>query len=1045
MLVRLIQIYQDTKNIIETSHNRKNHLIAIIDFFNESEKLDFFPPHKSFILEFAPILIKIFKFSNINFIDPDYLISSKKILNYSLKIITDNTFLDEIVTIKDNINLQLLKMYFYLGEIEDGLSILKDILTESGINTYPISNKIDNESLRVENEYDKVSSKTTRSFSDNRYALAKKDLYSENRTFEILKEIKYEIERFSLFSDSEINIMLVEEDGYTNNFYGLLQELSCLTLPESKILTDKIELENIVDADDEHLNKSFEDILNAVKGILKRNGNAIRFEKIVFKLRFQNLKGIYKGASFGVGATILILCNYLKYNHHITSYKICNSAAFTGSIDGKGNLLPLHEDSIKAKVSSAFFSWIKYCVIPESNIQTATIIIEDLRKKYPKKEFNLIPVNNVGKIFNNSSIIKEKKENYYNYTKSFVKRNSIWSWSISSALFLIFGLLIAMRILPKDIKPLPNLVSSMYAIYSPDRDTNWIFKNRDFFGGDTINFGDVAIGDYWSPKIDFWNNSRNTENFTFELTGKDKDDFELLWGVEADQPNAPSIIVPDIIQRLFIKFRPVGSIGQKNAYLLLKNTNNEVTKTISLKGNAERYCGYSMKFENIDDQLVLDPKSNILGEDFTLSFWIKPLNNFKNSPENMYQVLADDNGSNSKFYLHIYEDSSVALHISARKSNYSSYLILKTNNKINFGQWNYIGISYFKGKSYLILNDEYISKYDSNIVIRPIEDLIYFGSNLHPSKREKQKPQGLNGSLLIDEFKIWNKSFNPDNIIKNRFVKFDGEESNLILYYDFDEANYSMVFDLTGDDYWSQLYGSIKRCLDNAPIENQVNENKISTENTSNNVLKLSKKGLMYSSKNLFKNSSSFTIQMDAKFENIDSTLNNRILFFNMQPEFNFMYNISYDTIHFDIANRITNYFIKTKAKFDMDKNWHRYTFMYSIENDNAELFIDGKLILYADSIKAKYDISRWFYVMSFGNYYFFFAPRYLGSTVCIDNIKIFDRVLNEVDIFSNNKIGLLANWTFDNYDKELVFDEINNTPAFLWENYEIIKDKIPY
>ncbi|MCX7833292.1 MAG: hypothetical protein N2490_03695 [Ignavibacteria bacterium] len=83
-------------------------------------------------------------------------------------------------------------------------------------------------------------------------------------------------------------------------------------------------------------------------------------------------------------AGVLIACDYFSFTNRIIRNKINNSAAFTGIVDSEGNIKPVSSDSISAKITAAFFSWVKYCVIPKGNYYEAIDIVNKSKDAIPK-------------------------------------------------------------------------------------------------------------------------------------------------------------------------------------------------------------------------------------------------------------------------------------------------------------------------------------------------------------------------------------------------------------------------------------------------------------------------------------------------------------------------------------------------------------------------------------------------------------------------------------------------------------------------------------
>ncbi|MCX6165852.1 MAG: hypothetical protein NTU73_13490 [Ignavibacteriae bacterium] len=826
MILDLIKKYRETKTYLKSSQSSRRKLIAIINFFKDCERLNHYPPNASFIIEFTPIIINIFKTSSVNFISPEYFESSKLILTPAKNYYKDEIILNQINITLDYINMHLLKLYFYLGEYEEGLIVLQKMV--SGSSYKEVANDNIQSDIRRKKE--------SKSKNVNKYSIVSKDFFKKYRAFEILEEIKYELDRLNSFSSEEINVLLIEDANYNDNKnnFGVIQSFIC-DIAKGKNQNNIFQFDNITDLDEDTLHNSLGDLQSVLKLLIQKFNKKILPHNILIDLHFNNLSGIYKGSSFLLPAAILSFCNYQKYINNICSFKINSSAAFSSSLDSKGNLVKLPYDSLKIKTHTAFYSWIKYIIIPKENLYDAKDIYKELHLKYPKKELNIIGIENVTDIFGHNEIINIKKDTVYNHTKKFVKRNSTLSLTVFSLFILFLGVFLALKIIPRDIKPLPKPESEMYLIYAPDRDTSWIFKNENLFSGDTIDFGDVAIGDQWYPKIEFWNNSRTTDDFKIEIEGKDKNEFEILWRDEGNQNLAPKL-KPDFMQRLYIKYRPLdyNNLGEKNAKLVFSPLSKpENKKTIILKGNSVRYkSGYSVLFDNANKQLVLNNKQNILGDVFSIEFWVKPL---RANSEGDYWIFNNADGTNNKFNISISKDSLIYIGIYESKA-IDKYNILYSKEKVLYNKWNHFAVIYNKGNVNVLLNGSDFRYYLKNNPIKNIPDRIFIGGTKGPEKRKLEVFNNSGGKFLLNGLTIWGSSLDPEYMLKNKMSRKKEKEDDLILYYDFNEMNFEAVYDLSKNDIWATILGGVNRKMD-SPLNIEEKKNIVTGNKRKGNCL----------------------------------------------------------------------------------------------------------------------------------------------------------------------------------------------------------------
>lgn len=1030
MLRDILEKYRQTFEIIEFTANPKTQLVSIIEFFESCDKLHLAHLHKQFLPDFINPLINIFKHSTISFINPRLFQASKFLLIEALDLVENEIIINEISSILDLLNLRLLLLYYYLGEAENGKVILEDIIHSDSVT-----------SAGVSLEYFGDFNTTAKS---KNLSLADPGLFKVSKVFDILRQIKYELDRVNSFSSNEVNILLVESDNSGLNFrdFGMVQGLECRIEKNRTFSKDNPIIENIIDINEEGIHEIKAELIKSSDLILSIFNTRLQTHNDLIALRFKDLRGIYKGTSFGFGAAILIPSAFLEFKHSRTRYEISGSAAFTGSLDGSGNLIKLHHSSIAVKVEAAFYSWIKNIAVPEDNYQDAVSVLDTLHRSYPRKELNIIPIKNIKDLLENSSIIKKQKDSLYEFSGKLLKRNQIFTYSALTIVMVLLTSLLVWTFVPRNVKPLPQTQSYLNIFYTPDRDTSWIFTNSDRAGGDTLIFGEIGIGDMLTHRIALWNNSNEKQKIRIELSGENKDEFEVLWGVDQMQREAPEKLTQNERQRVYIKFIPWRQPGEKNAiatfYSLSKPSEK---KTVYLKGKSEFFRnGYSLRLRN-DDEYVINPKQgNFLREQFTIMFWFKP--NIAN-----LSLLNDENSnwSDTKFSISIDYDSTASIYIleSGAMQTYSNRI--KSKQKVSFNQWNSIAVSHKNNVTSLFLNDEKNTLITENEHLKQIEDLFYLGAGIHPSQRGLYDYRKDGWELILSEVKIFKIALS-DNEIKLELNKQSSYSDNkLILYHNFEESVGHFIHDMSRNDIPGDLFGLPEKVLDYPPVERIFRTKTVSKGN--DNYVKIHNKGEIRLNKNIFPSKSSFTIQFDAKTGgNLKKNWRQLYQISGITYNYSFTY-VDGDSICISRDDHVNdNSLMLSHAPLKLDDNWHKYTLDYSLEKNTGRLFIDGKLLREYSMGKYDYDISRQFFFMIFGKEGQFDNPRFYGEESSIDNVAIFKRILSEDEIKMNDPsqissiTGLLALWTFSEISNNVCFDEVSRIPVFIWEEYEILQ-----
>jgi hypothetical protein len=1032
MLDEVIKKYRIAFKTIEVSQNPKTHLFVILEFFRFIEKCKLNHLTAHFLNDFITPLINLFKHTNIEFLTPDSLISARFLIHKSILLTENEIIKNELKSILYQLNIRLLVTYYYLGEAENGKLILEDLIN---------SNYISETGFRINDDYIEKRIKTSRAPA---YSLVDPNIFKRNIIFDILHKINYELKRINAFSNDSVNILMVESETVAGNTwsFGSIMEFNCEIESIMNINKTPLIIDNITDINDSNILNTKDIIWNTAKTILKTFKIIINESRTTIHLRFKNLSGIYKGTSFGLGAIILIPAKILNYLGARKKYRIACAAAFTGSVDENGNFVSLPDEIIKYKVEAAFFSWVKYIVIPKENYNAAHETVQSLKNKYPRKELNIIAENNVYDIFPDRKVVEIHKDSFLKHASNVLKKHPYFTYSILSIIIIISSILIAKELIPRNIKPLPNSSNYLNLYYTPDRDTTWIFQNSDRAGGDTINFGEIAVGDMLTHRISLWNNADDKKPIRFELHGRDKDEFEIIWAVDQLQKLTPEFTLNDKRQRIYLKFVPYKSTGIKEAVLKVFDSDNPQNyKIIHLKGTSGLFrSGYSLNMKN-DDEYIVNPKlGNFLGNNFTIMLWFKP-------NKESINILNDDNSNwtDTKFSLTVYNDSTLRLHIleAGAKNAYTN--IINSKNKVKLNDWNFGAFSHNSNITYLYLNDEVLKLETEKEHFKQMEDFFYLGPSQHPVKRTSFDFRKDNWELNIAEFKIFNSALNGHDIRIEQYRQTYYEDDRLRLYHNFEETVGHYIFDRSRNDIPGELYGLTQKSLDYPQVKRYYTPGQFTS--TNNKYIKVKNRGEIRLNKNVFASNTSFTIQFEAKaggnlkrewrqFIHASGTDNNYT--------FNFVKGTEIRIAREDLINDAS--FELAQIPYLLDTNWHKYTFDYSYESNTGRLFVDGKLISEYSLGKDKFDIAREFYCMIIGKEGQYDNPRWFGEECSVDNVALFNRTLNqdEINFTSTETIksipGLLSYWTFSEINHNISYDEISQIPVFIWEEYDVMQ-----
>jgi len=326
---------------------------------------------------------------------------------------------DEVLT---DIHFAIARLLFFVGDIENALKHI-ELVTGKKLNV-----DFDDVFRTGYDEYDLFSSV---------YELSK-DAHPE--IHDLLKKIRIEWDGSRESIDYEgAKCLLVEKNNRGEVIGGKIETLAGhASLFDTGHKADELSFnEQLKTPDDKFVGVIYQSF-EAVRKIFKSQRQKDKAEGFVHA-HFHLEKGQeeYTGDSIGLAAGLLTYVQLIKpdttrYDKYITS-----NVAFTGSIDADGNILPVNEDTLKQKIGAAFFSPIKYVVLPSANLKAAQTMLESLTQSYPHRKLHFIAIDNLHDVITNHNIIRDEKLCLGPYLARKVKKHSLRSAAAFSLIFIL--------------------------------------------------------------------------------------------------------------------------------------------------------------------------------------------------------------------------------------------------------------------------------------------------------------------------------------------------------------------------------------------------------------------------------------------------------------------------------------------------------------------------------------------------------------------------------------------------------------------------------
>jgi len=307
-----------------------------------------------------------------------------------------------------NLLFYLALQYFYLGELASGCQILytKKRLLDGNLTTeareiFTTPCQIPKaQILRIENS-----------------ALSNFQMFQE---FFQLPEIPEEIraeqdliiekwERYLGFSQNSVYCTLVEKkEALLMPEKGRLIEL---TAHGHKTVSNEgqniFRFSNLMSSLSDVLSAEVADSLEAADYII-RHDFQLKLPPFYVTFSFPDKNFTYAGQSLGLPVTLLSLCQKLATFKAPDLLTLNREAAFTGRVDINGQVLRIEPEGLEAKIKAAFYSGLRYLVIPEDNLKEASLILYQVLSKHPFRRLELVGVKNLGQIIEDERLVEKK-------------------------------------------------------------------------------------------------------------------------------------------------------------------------------------------------------------------------------------------------------------------------------------------------------------------------------------------------------------------------------------------------------------------------------------------------------------------------------------------------------------------------------------------------------------------------------------------------------------------------------------------------------------
>ena len=123
---------------------------------------------------------------------------------------------------------------------------------------------------------------------------------------------------------------------------------------------------------------------------------------------FAEKRFLYSGQSLGLPLALLTISQKLMANLSRYSFAYKKEAAFSGKVDLNGQVLRLEPEALELKIKAAFYSGLRYLVIPLANLKEANIYLYKLLSIHPWRKLELIGVSRLDEVLKDKRLCIRK-------------------------------------------------------------------------------------------------------------------------------------------------------------------------------------------------------------------------------------------------------------------------------------------------------------------------------------------------------------------------------------------------------------------------------------------------------------------------------------------------------------------------------------------------------------------------------------------------------------------------------------------------------------
>jgi len=419
--LKFARSFEQLKSRLQSTPAGDLSLLVLVEFWPELKDFDSVAAYQSYFDEYLSLLLKSTTEQNLHDLLPPELSRLFEVTLDLRQSQSAQVVADEIEVCVELVATEAARKYFYVGAIEDGLTCLSQVswaadvpsapevtlsLSKGRTRAEPLSGSADSNSCPADVHICRVSDDLSefdalrdlaQHLSDSNHELA-------DTVRRILRDWEVTHEALSF---EEATCLFVEKNDHGDAVRGRLRLLhGTAEYRRAGADTNEVTFDSQLRAPDDPFVGVVYDALEAVnrRVFTGRTNGYVR-------ARFHVVESdrTFSGDSIGLAAGLVAYTQLLQPELLKHERFLAYEAVFTGGVDSAGQLTSVNETTLKIKIERAFFSPLRYLVLPGENLEAAQACVDELQAEYPRRRLILVGANTIGEVIENRNIVRAEK------------------------------------------------------------------------------------------------------------------------------------------------------------------------------------------------------------------------------------------------------------------------------------------------------------------------------------------------------------------------------------------------------------------------------------------------------------------------------------------------------------------------------------------------------------------------------------------------------------------------------------------------------------